>query len=244
MDEMTAGTGETRPARILICDDEPDIVSALKIYLESDGYETVTAKNGREALRAVNGGGIDLILLDIMMPEMDGIQALVQLRESENLPVILLTAKSEDADKILGLNLGADDYVTKPFHPAEVLARVRSQLRRYLQLGGRTADTDTYVIGGIELNDREKRVTLDGESVALTPTEFDILKLLMSQPGRVLSPKEIYRQVWQGEAMGSENTVAVHIRHLREKIEIDPAQPRHLKVVWGQGYKMERGGRE
>jgi DNA-binding response OmpR family regulator len=205
----------------------------------------VTAKNGREALRAVNGGGIDLILLDIMMPEMDGIQALVQLRESENLPVILLTAKSEDADKILGLNLGADDYVTKPFHPAEVLARVRSQLRRYLQLGGR-GEPDAracFKVGGIELDERSGQVWSDGAEVALTPTEYDILRLFLQHPDEVLSPKEIYRRVWKDAPFGAESTVAVHIRHLREKIEINPAEPRYLKVVWGKGYKLESGAR-
>ena len=229
---------------VLICDDEQDIINALKIYLSSPDITFFEASTGEQAVEIVEREDIHLVLMDIMMPVMDGITAVAKLRERSNVPIIMLSAKSEDTDKILGLNIGADDYITKPFNPVEVVARVRSQLRRYLQLGGRTADTDTYVIGGIELNDREKRVTLDGERVALTPTEFDILKLLMSQPGRVLSPKEIYRQVWQGEAIGSENTVAVHIRHLREKIEIDPAQPRHLKVVWGQGYKMERGGRE
>ena len=230
---------------ILICDDEKDIVNALKIYLTAPDLTLYEAYDGREALEIASREDIHLVLMDIMMPVMDGIETMVHLRQSSNVPVILLTAKSEDTDKILGLNTGADDYITKPFNPVEVVARVRSQLRRYLQLGGRTGeqDPDIYSIGGIELDDREKRVALDGETVALTPTEFEILKLLMAQPGRVLSPKEIYREVWKGEALGSENTVAVHIRHLREKIEIDPAQPRHLKVVWGQGYKMEKGGR-
>ena len=230
---------------ILICDDEQDIVNALKIYLSAPDIRFYEAANGQQALEIAENEDIHLVLMDIMMPVMDGITAMVRLRERSNVPVILLTAKSEDTDKILGLNTGADDYITKPFNPVEVVARVRSQLRRYLQLGGRVEEqrTDVYRIGGIELDDGEKRVTLDGEEVALTPTEFEILKLLMIQPGRVLSPKEIYRQVWKGEALGSENTVAVHIRHLREKIEIDPAQPRCLKVVWGQGYKIEKGGR-
>ena len=230
---------------VLICDDEQDIINALKIYLTSPDITFFEASNGQQAVEIVEREDIHVVLMDIMMPVMDGITAVAKLRERSNVPVIMLSAKSEDTDKILGLNIGADDYITKPFNPVEVVARVRSQLRRYLQLGGRTAqpNANVYMIGGIELDDREKRVTLDGESVALTPTEFDILKLLMSQPGRVLSPREIYREVWKGEALGSENTVAVHIRHLREKIEIDPAQPRHLKVVWGQGYKMEKGGR-
>lgn len=230
---------------VLICDDEQDIINALKIYLTSPDITFFEASNGQQAVEIIEQEDIHLVLIDIMMPVMDGITAVAKLRERSNVPVIMLSAKSEDTDKILGLNIGADDYITKPFNPVEVVARVRSQLRRYLQLGGRNTEmhSDIYVIGGIELDDREKRVTLDGESVSLTPTEFDILKLLMSQPGRVLSPKEIYRQVWKGESLGSENTVAVHIRHLREKIEIDPAQPRHLKVVWGQGYKMEKGGR-
>ena len=174
---------------------------------------------------------------------MDGISAMVKIREKSNVPVILLTAKSEDNDKILGLNAGADDYITKPFNPVEVTARVRSQLRRYLQLGGRVESPEHFSIGGIELDDRAKQVTLDGEVVALTPTEFEILKLLMSNPGKVYSPKDIYREVWKDNPIGSENTVAVHIRHLREKIEINPAEPRYLKVVWGQGYKMEKGER-
>ena len=174
---------------------------------------------------------------------MDGISAMVKIREHSNVPVILLTAKSEDTDKILGLNVGADDYITKPFNPVEVAARVRSQLRRYMHLGGGTIRTDIYTIGGIELDDREKQVKLDGEPVSLTPKEYDILKLLMSNPGRVYSPKDIYTLVWKDMPLGSENTVAVHIRHLREKLEIDPADPRYLKVVWGQGYKMEKGGR-
>lgn len=224
---------------ILICDDEHDIVTALKIYLTAPDLTLFEASNGAEAVDLITKQDIHLVLMDIMMPVMDGISAMVKLREVSNVPVILLTAKSEDTDKILGLNTGADDYITKPFNPVEVIARVRSQLRRYTQLGGRTPQPETLVIGGIELYDREKRVTLDGEDVSLTPTEYEILKLLMKHPGSVYSPKDISREVWNGEGHASENTVAVHIRHLREKIEIDPAQPRHLKVVWGQGYKME-----
>lgn len=228
---------------ILICDDEQDIVNALKIYLSNPDFVLHEAHTGAEALEVMKQVDIHLVLMDIMMPVMDGISAMVKIRETSNVPVILLTAKSEDTDKILGLNTGADDYITKPFNPVEVTARVRSQLRRYLQLGGRTAMPENYVIGGIELDDREKAVTLDGEPVSLTPTEYEILKLLMANPGKVYSPKEIYQQVWKGTPYGSENTVAVHIRHLREKIEINPAEPRSLKVVWGQGYKMEKGDR-
>lgn len=227
--------------KILICDDEKDIVSALKIYLEAEGYETLCAYNGEEALKAIKENEVHLLLMDIMMPVLDGISAMVKLRESSNIPVILLTAKGEDTDKILGLNVGADDYITKPFNPVEVIARVRSQLRRYMQLGGNIEFKNDFVIGNIELNDSEKKVLVDGEEVNLTPTEFEILKLLMKNAGAVLSPKEIYRRVWNDEAYGAESTVAVHIRHLREKIEINPAEPRYLKVVWAHGYKMEKG---
>ena len=228
--------------KILICDDEKDIVSALKIYLEAEGYETLCAYNGNEALKVINETQVNLVLMDIMMPECDGITAMVKLRETSNLPVILLTAKGEDTDKILGLNVGADDYITKPFNPVEVIARVRSQLRRYMQLGGNTqVPKSDLVVGNIELNDSAKQVTVDGEIVNLTPTEFEILKLLMMNVGKVMSPKEIYRNVWNDEAFGAESTVAVHIRHLREKIEINPAEPRYLKVVWAHGYKMEKG---
>ncbi len=226
---------------ILICDDEKDIVSALEIYLKAEGYNTISAFNGNEAIKAVSENEIHLILMDIMMPECDGITALVRLRENYNIPVILLTAKSEDTDKILGLNVGADDYVTKPFNPVEVIARVRSQLRRYMELGGREIEKERIVIGNIELDDKRKEVFVDGETVSLTPTEFEILKLLMQNKGTVMSPKEIYRKVWNDEAFGGEGTVAVHIRHLREKVEIDPANPRFLKVVWAHGYKMEEG---
>lgn len=199
--------------RILVCDDEKDIVSALKIYLASEGYEVVEAYNGEEALRRIGEQEIHLVLMDIMMPQMDGITAMVKIREISNVPVILLTAKGEDTDKVLGLTVGADDYVTKPFNPVELQARVKSQLRRYMMLGG--------------------------ELVSLTRTEYDILKLLLEHKGEVFSPNEIYRKVWKDTAFGTENTVAVHIRHLREKLEYDPANPRYLKVVWGRGYKME-----
>ena len=223
---------------ILICDDEKDIVSALKIYLEAEGYKTFAAANGREALAILDREDIHLVLLDIMMPVMDGVSALARLREFSNVPVILLTAKSEDTDKVLGLNVGADDYITKPFNPVELLARVRSQLRRYLQLGGGAVRESSIAIGPITLDDSSKTVTLDGEAVNLTPREYDILKLLMQNPGRVFHPRDLYRKVWNEEPYGAESTVAVHIRHLREKLEIDPAAPRYIKAVWGQGYKI------
>ena len=224
---------------ILICDDERDIVRSLEIYLKAENYNTFCAYNGKEALEIVSQNDIHLVLMDIMMPETDGISAMIELRKSTNIPVILLTAKSEDSDKILGLNVGADDYITKPFNPVEVIARVKSQLRRYMQLGGGTLKTAQITIGEITLDDNEKSVTVGNEPVSLTPTEFEILKLFMTNPGKVFSPKEIYKQVWNDLPYGSEGTVAVHIRHLREKIEINPADPRYLKVVWGQGYKMD-----
>jgi DNA-binding response OmpR family regulator len=225
---------------ILICDDERDIVEALKIYLSVEkDYRLFTASNGLEALKIVEEQEIHLILMDIMMPMMDGISAMVKIREHSNVPIILLTAKSEDTDKILGLNIGADDYITKPFNPVEVLARVKSQLRRYVTLGGNTPTKSQIKIGRIELDDDAKKVSVDGEPVNLTPIEYDICKLLMEKPGKVFSTREIYQKVWKDSPIGAENTVAVHIRHLREKLEINPAEPRYLKVVWGQGYKME-----
>ena len=223
---------------ILVCDDEKDIVSALKIYLSSGDYQVYEAFNGREALQVLSKEDIHLVLLDIMMPGMDGIETLTRLRETSNVPVILLTAKSEDTDKVLGLDVGADDYITKPFNPVEVLARVKSQLRRYLQLGGGTVQPKVLRIGGVELDDGAKTVTVDGESVSLTPKEYDILRLLMQHPGQVFSPREIYRAVWDELPLNADNAIAVHIRHIREKIEIDPADPRYLQVVWGKGYKM------
>ena len=225
---------------ILICDDEQDIVNALKIYLNDSNYVLHEAHNGKEALGIVEREEIHLVLLDIMMPEMDGMEAMVKIREKSNVPIILLTAKSEDSDKVLGLTVGADDYITKPFSPVEVSARVKSQLRRYLQLGAGSIRPEVIRCGGIELDDKEKRVILDGEEIALTPTEYEILKLLMENQGQVFSPREIYRRIWNDVPYGSENTVAVHIRHLREKLEINPAEPRYLKVVWGQGYKCEK----
>ena len=225
---------------ILICDDQVDIVNALKIYLAPEGYRLFEAFDGAEALRIVREQDIHLVLLDIMMPKMDGITATAKIREYSNVPIILLTAKSETEDKVLGLNVGADDYVTKPFVPVEVLARVRSNLRRYDRLGAKPAETSgTITIGGIVLDDRSKTVTVDGEEAGLTPIEYDILKLLTEHPGKVFSSRAIYETVWKENPYGSENAVAVHIRHLREKVEINPSEPRYLKVVWGRGYKME-----
>lgn len=228
---------------VLVCDDEKDIVSALSIYLKSEGYGVFTSYNGRDALEILEKEEIHLVLLDIMMPEMDGIRTLEILRERSNIPVLLLTAKSEDSDKVLGLNVGADDYITKPFSPTEVLARVRSHLRRYMQLGGGAVQEaeKRIKVGGIELCDLSKDVYVDGEKVSLTPTEYEILKFLMQNVGTVFSPKEIYMNVWKNEPYGAEGTVAVHIRHLREKIEINATEPRYLKVVWAKGYKMEGG---
>ena len=226
---------------ILICDDQPDIVNALKIYLNPEGYTLFTAYNGREALEVVEAEDIHLILLDVMMPVMDGITALARIREFSNVPIILLTAKSETEDKVLGLNVGADDYITKPFVPVEVLARVRSQLRRYARLGSKPKEEGVLTLGAITMDDRTKTVQVEGETVSFTPTEYAILHLLMANPGKVYSTKALYEAVWQETALGSEGAVAVHIRHLREKIEINPSEPRYLKVVWGQGYKLEGG---
>ena len=224
---------------ILICDDDKDIVNALKIYLTDPQYRLLTAYNGLEALETAEKEDLHLVLMDIMMPQMDGISAMVRLREKSNVPVILITAKGEDSDKILGLNVGADDYITKPFNPAEVTARVRAAIRRYTQLGAGTARPKTLRVGGLEMDDEAKQVCSDGEEIALTPKEYEILKLLMASPGKVFSPRAIYKRVWEEDPLGADSTVAVHIRHLREKIEIDPAHPRYLKVVWGQGYKIE-----
>ena len=227
---------------ILVVDDDREIVGAIAIVLEREGYTVRRAYDGLEAVEQALDPAVRLILIDVMMPKLDGLSALMRIREKRNLPVIVLSAKSEDTDKILGLNTGADDYITKPFNPVEVTARVRSQLRRYMQLGSRAAAPARYVIGGVELDDSSKEVTLDGEPISLTPIEYDILKLLMESPGKVYSPKEIYRQVWKEAPLGSDNTVAVHIRHIREKIEINPKEPRYLKVVWGVGYKVEKIG--
>ncbi len=226
---------------ILICDDEQDIVNALKIYLSGGDYCLFEAHNGCEALDVVEKNDIHLILMDIMMPQLDGIAATVKLREKSNVPIILLTAKSESSDKVLGLNIGADDYITKPFDPVEVLARVRSQLRRYTQLGSKKEEekANVYTVGPIVLDEEKKSVTVDGDEVALTPIEFNILHLLMKNPGRIYSSAQIYELVWKEDSLGAETSVSVHIRHLRQKLEINPSEPRYLKVVWGLGYKME-----
>lgn len=226
--------------RILVVDDDRDIVAALEIYLTTSGYEVSKAYNGREALEILDREPVDLILMDIMMPQLDGLAATERVRARSNVPILFLTAKSEDVDLIRGLNVGADDYITKPFKPMEVLARVKSHLRRYTELGGQAKEAESIRVGPIALDDAAKRVTVDGEPVNLTPLEFNILRLLMKNPGQVFYTAQIYEQVWNDPVLGSENTVAVHIRHLREKIEIDPAHPRYLKVVWGLGYKMEQ----
>ena len=225
---------------ILICDDEKDIVNALRIYLENSQYQFFEACHGKQALEIIRSEEIHLVLLDIMMPVMDGMEMITELRKFSNIPVIFLTAKSEEVDLIRGLNMGADDYITKPFRPMEVTARVKSHLRRFMQLGAGEIKTDILCIGGVELNDKAKQVLVDGENISLTPTEYEILKLLMEHPNEVFSPKEIYRRIWKENPYGTENIVAVHIRHIREKIEIDATNPRYLKVIWGQGYKMEK----
>ena len=227
---------------VLICDDEVDIVNALEIYLTSEELKIFKAYNGSEALDIIKDNEIHLILLDIMMPVMDGIRAIAEIRKISNVPVIFLSAKSEDTDKILGLNVGADDYVTKPFNPVEVIARVKSHLRRYMMLGSAVKGSSEININGIIVDDDMRKVEVDGENIKLTPIEYEILKLLISNPGKVFSSKEIYNTVWKNQVYdidGTDGTVAVHIRHLREKIEINPAEPRHIKVIWGQGYKCE-----
>jgi DNA-binding response OmpR family regulator len=225
---------------ILVCDDEKDIVNALDIYLRGEEYEVVKAYNGNEAVSIMKeNSNIDLVLLDVMMPIKDGLAACREIRENSNVPIILLTAKSQDTDKIVGLNIGADDYITKPFNPVELIARVRSQLRRYITFGGGSEKKDERIVGGICLDDHAKKVTVDGNEISLTPTEYRILKVLMDNPGKVFSVRDIYSSVWDGDVIGAEGTVAVHIRHIREKIEINPAEPRYIKVLWGQGYKIE-----
>ncbi len=225
--------------KILVCDDDKDIVKAISIYLKAEGYDVAEAYNGKEAVEILEKENKELLILDVMMPEMDGISALSAIREKSNIPVIMLTAKSEDTDKVIGLNIGADDYVTKPFNPVELIARVNSQLRRYTRLGGVGRDeneTGMLTVGGIELNDASKEVRVDGQTVHLTKTEYDILKFFMQHPNTVYSPNEIYERIWNDAAFGNEGTVAVHIRHLREKIEIDPSEPRYIKMIWGRGY--------
>ncbi|MBO5460770.1 MAG: response regulator transcription factor [Ruminococcus sp.] len=227
---------------VLVCDDDKEIVEAIEIYLSQEGYHVLKAYDGEQAIEILEEEEVHLLLLDIMMPRLDGIRATLKIREKHSIPIIILSAKSEDVDKILGLNVGADDYVTKPFNPLELLARVKSQLRRYTQLGGTAKEKkdNVYEVGGLLLNDDLKQVTVDGEAVKLTPIEFKILRLLMKNQGRVFSISQIYEAIWNEEAIGADNTVAVHIRHIREKIEINPKEPRYLKVVWGVGYKIEK----
>ena len=229
-------------SKILVCDDDKEIVEAIDIYLTQEGYQVLKAYDGEEALKMLKAQKVDLLVIDVMMPRLDGIRATLNIREENNMPIIILSAKSEDADKILGLNVGADDYVTKPFNPLELVARVKSQLRRYTQLGS-TADymsQAVYEVGGLAVNDDRKEVTVDGEPVKLTPIEYNILLLLMKNQGKVFSIDQIYENIWNEDAIGVDNTVAVHIRHIREKIEINPKEPRYLKVVWGVGYKIEK----
>ena len=229
-------------AKILVCDDDKEIVEAIEIYLTQDGHQVLEAYDGIEAVEILKKESVDLLIMDIMMPRMDGIRATLKIREKHNIPIIILSAKSEDADKILGLNIGADDYITKPFNPLELVARVKSHLRRYMQLGSTTIKESEaiYTVGGLAINDDLKEVTVDGELVRLTPIEYNILLLLMKNQGRVFSINQIYEMIWNEEAIGADNTVAVHIRHIREKIEINPKEPRYLKVVWGVGYKIEK----
>ena len=227
---------------VLVCDDDREIVEAIEIYLSQEGYKVLKAYDGEEALKVLDREKVDLLIIDVMMPKLDGIRATLKIREKKNMPIIILSAKSEDADKILGLNVGADDYMTKPFNPLELTARVKSQLRRYTQLGS-TIDKSNqavYAVGGLSIDDEQKEVTVDGEPVRLTPIEYNILLLLVKNQGKVFSIDQIYESIWNEDAIGVENTVAVHIRHIREKIEINPKEPRYLKVVWGVGYKIEK----
>lgn len=227
---------------VLVCDDDREIVEAIEIYLSQEGYKVLKAYDGEEALKVLDREKVDLLIIDVMMPKLDGIRATLKIREKKNMPIIILSAKSEDADKILGLNVGADDYMTKPFNPQELTARVKSQLRRYTQLGS-TIDKSNqavYAVGGLSIDDEQKEVTVDGEPVRLTPIEYNILLLLVKNQGKVFSIDQIYESIWNEDAIGVDNTVAVHIRHIREKIEINPKEPRYLKVVWGVGYKIEK----
>ena len=227
---------------VLVCDDDREIVEAIEIYLSQEGYKVLKAYDGEEALKVLDREKVDLLIIDVMMPKLEGIRATLKIREKKNMPIIILSAKSEDADKILGLNVGADDYMTKPFNPLELTARVKSQLRRYTQLGS-TIDKSNqavYAVGGLSIDDEQKEVTVDGEPVRLTPIEYNILLLLVKNQGKVFSIDQIYESIWNEDAIGVDNTVAVHIRHIREKIEINPKEPRYLKVVWGVGYKIEK----
>ena len=225
--------------RILVCDDEKEIVDAIEIYLLQEGYEIEKAYDGQEALDKMKEQDFDLLIIDVMMPKLDGIRATLQVRKESSIPIIILSAKTEDSDKILGLNVGADDYVTKPFNPLELVARVKSQLRRYTTLSNNNTSDVVYKVGGLCIDDDLKSVTVDGEEVRLTPIEYNILLLLVKNKGKVYSINQIYEEIWNEEAIGADNTVAVHIRHIREKIEINPKEPRYLKVVWGVGYKIE-----
>ena len=228
-------------AEILVCDDDKEIVEAIEIYLTQEGHHILKAYDGEQAIRVLQNHPVDLLIIDVMMPKLDGIRATLKIREENALPIIILSAKSEDADKILGLNVGADDYVTKPFNPLELVASVKSQLRRYTQLGAMTEKKENiYETGGLMIDDDRKEVTVDGESVKLTPIEYRILLFLVQNQGRVFSINQIYENIWNEEAIAADNTVAVHIRHIREKIEINPKEPRYLKVVWGLGYKVEK----
>ena len=228
-------------AEILVCDDDKEIVEAIEIYLTQEGHHILKAYDGEQAIRVLQNHPVDLLIIDVMMPKLDGIRATLKIREKNALPIIILSAKSEDADKILGLNVGADDYVTKPFNPLELVAWVKSQLRRYTQLGAMTEKKENiYETGGLMIDDDRKEVTVDGESVKLTPIEYRILLFLVQNQGRVFSINQIYENIWNEEAIAADNTVAVHIRHIREKIEINPKEPRYLKVVWGLGYKVEK----
>ena len=228
-------------AEILVCDDDKEIVEAIEIYLTQEGHHILKAYDGEQAIRVLQNHPVDLLIIDVMMPKLDGIRATLKIREKNALPIIILSAKSEDANKILGLNVGADDYVTKPFNPLELVARVKSQLRRYTQLGAMTEKKENiYETGGLMIDDDRKEVTVDGESVKLTPIEYRILLFLVQNQGRVFSINQIYENIWNEEAIAADNTVAVHIRHIREKIEINPKEPRYLKVVWGLGYKVEK----
>ena len=226
-------------ANILVCDDDKEIVDAIEIYLSQDGHKIFKAYNGEQAIEKLNQGDIQLLIMDIMMPRLDGIRATLKIREYSSIPIIILSAKSEDSDKILGLNIGADDYITKPFNPLELVARVKSNLRRYTSLGSINGNGKyIYQVGDLIVNDETKNVSVDGESVKLTPIEYSILLLLIKNQGRVFSINQIYESIWKMAPIGADNTVAVHIRHIREKIEENPQNPRYLRVVWGQGYKV------
>lgn len=228
-------------ATILVCDDDAAIVEAVAIYLSQEGYQILKAYDGREAIRILKEQEVQLLIMDVMMPQMDGIHAVMKIRSFSSIPILFLSAKSEDVDKILGLNVGADDYITKPFNPVELIARVRSSLRRYTSYGSLKQEAPScYQVGGLVIDDEAKQVSVDGEPVKLTPIEYQILLLLVKSPGRVFSTEQIYETIWNEEAYGAENTVAVHVRHIREKIEINPKEPRYLKVVWGVGYKVEK----